>query len=127
MNKAFLETLIGDYVLMEQYADMLDILITEESWTELRVEMEFGLPKSDRVSMPGLKSATLHKRPTKSVVMNETPVVVVRMEGLDGNTYDWEASLHLENNSKGFVAVGHLHLVSEPNIEFEWTPAALEI
>lgn len=126
MNKSILETLVGDYVLMEQYTDMLDILIQEESWTHLRVEMEMAMPRTDRVSMPGLKSASILKRPNVSITMNETPVVIVRLEGLDGKTYDWEASLHLCDNSRGFVSVGHLHLISEPDVEFEWKPTALE-
>lgn len=117
-----LPNLIGDRVLLTQYADLLSIFIEEESWTELRQEMGKSLPRSSRVWMPGFKSAEIIQRPDEQKKLTETPCVIARIQAFDGRTYEWEASLQMSSNRQGFITTGQIHMVSEPNVDFLWSP-----
>lgn len=115
-------SLIGNQVLLSQYADLLNIFIFEESWTEFRQEITKSVNKSDRKLMPGIKKAEIiHFPESKSLV--ETPKIIISIQGHDDNLYEWEGTIVLDKNTGGFKPIGQIHMVSEPEINFLWTPS----
>lgn len=121
-NAPMFQNMIGDRVLLTQFTDLLTIFIEEESWTELRLEMSKAIPKECRKIMPGFRSAAIIQRPDEQNKLSDTPCVIVRIEGYDGHTYEWEASLRMMSNSQGFETTGQIHLVSVPADNFYWIP-----
>lgn len=117
--------LMGNRVLMTQYGDLLSVFIEKEDWTELRIEMAKALQKEDRILMPGFKSAEVINTPDDQP-LNETPRVIVSVEGYDGMRYEWEATLQMKDNKEGFKVVGQIHLMSAPEIGFTWQPSLLD-
>lgn len=123
-KKTVFKNLIADRTILTQYTDYLQILIDEASWSELRIEMSKALPKPHRGRVPGFKSAEIIHRPDNQTRLNETPWVIVKVEGFDDLTYEWEASLNPSSTTSDLSVVGDIHLASsEPApINFKWTP-----
>lgn len=122
MNPESTQTLMGNRILLIQYTDLLNVLIADEQWTTLRREMTDALLREDRMLMPGIKSANVIMTP-EDHNLNETPRVIVSIEGFDDRLYEWEATLVLCNEQKGFKVVGQIHVVGDPKSEFVWTPS----
>lgn len=121
-NRNTARVLIGNRILLLQYADLMKVIEMDKEWTELRQEMTKALLPEDRMMMPGIKSASVVRTP-EDQKLTDTPRVVVAIEGLDDQQYEWEATIQMADNDSGFALLGQIHMVSVPETSFSWEPA----
>lgn len=115
-------SLIGNQVLLCQYADLLNIFIFEESWTELRQEISKTMCQPDRKLMPGIKNAEIVHFPNSQKLV-DTPKITLSIVGHDNKLYEWEGTIVLDGKTRMFKTIGNIHMVSEPDTNFMWMPS----